>query len=365
MKIAEVIQHLESVAPSALQESYDNAGLITGNAGWDCSKILVTLDATEKVIEEAVNSNCNLVVAHHPILFRGLKRLTGADYVQKAIITAIKRDIAVYAIHTNLDNVLSGVSGKMAAVLGLKNVAILSPKEDVLEKIYTFVPTANVDEVRKAIFSAGAGRIGNYYDCSFNAEGLGTFIASEGTDPHIGEIGKPATANETKIEVIFPAHLREKVIQALLEAHPYEEVAYDIVRLQNTYSQAGPGIVGELAQPISEREFLSLVKQKFNLPLIRHTPLLNRQVKKVALCGGAGSFLISRALAVKADFFITGDVKYHEFFDANDRLVIADIGHFESEQFTIDLLQQVLAEKFPTFAVLKSGTQTNPVNYYF
>jgi len=348
-----------------LQESYDNAGLLTGNPGWDCSNILVTLDATEKVIEEAANKNCNLVVAHHPILFRGLKRITGSDYVQKTLIAAIKRDIAIHAIHTNLDNVLSGVSGKMAAVLGLKNVSVLAPKEDILEKLYTFVPAENAEKIRRAIFSAGAGKIGNYYDCSFNAEGFGTFTGSEGTDPHIGEPGKPTTANEMKIEVIFPAYLRQKVVRALIEAHPYEEVAYDVVRLQNAFSQIGAGVVGELPSVFDERTFLSHLKEKFNLPLIRHTDLLGRPVRKVALCGGAGSFLISKALAAKADFYITADVKYHEFFDANDRMVIADIGHFESEQFTIDLLQQVLAEKFPTFAVLKSGIRTNPVNYYF
>jgi dinuclear metal center YbgI/SA1388 family protein len=365
MKISEIIHYLESVAPPPLQESYDNAGLLTGSPSWDCSGVMVTLDATEKVIEEAAQRNCNLVVAHHPILFRGIKRITGNDYVQKTLINAIKRDIAIYAIHTNLDNVLSGVSGKMASVLGLKNISVLAPKEDALEKLYTFVPNENADEVRNAIFAAGAGRIGNYYDCSFNSGGVGTFTAGEGTDPHIGEIGKPARANETKVEIIFPSYLRKNIIQSLLKIHPYEEVAYDIVKLENAHPQLGAGVIGELTSPLDEKQFLSLLKQKFNLPLIRHTLLLNRPVRRIALCGGAGSFLISKALAAGAEFFVTADIKYHEFFDANDRIVIADIGHFESEQFTIDLLQQVLAKKFPTFAVLKSGTQTNPVNYYF
>jgi hypothetical protein len=241
----------------------------------------------------------------------------------------------------------------------------LAPKEDALEKLYTFVPNENADEVRNAIFAAGAGRIGNYYDCSFNSGGVGTFTAGEGTDPHIGEIGKPARANETKVEIIFPSYLRKNIIQSLLKIHPYEEVAYDIVKLENAHPQLGAGVIGELTSPLDEKQFLSLLKQKFNLPLIRHTLLLNRPVRRIALCGGAGSFLISKALAAGAEFFVTADIKYHEFFDANDRIVIADIGHFESEQFTIDLLQQVLAKKFPTFAVLKSGTQTNPVNYYF
>jgi len=365
MKISEIIQHLESIAPPALQESYDNAGLLTGNSGWECRGILICLDATEEVIQEAIKKNCNLVVAHHPILFRGIKRITGTDYVQKALITSIKNDIAIYAIHTNLDNVIEGVSGKMAQILGLQEIQVLSPRENSLEKLYTFVPVENADQVRQAIFEAGGGQIGKYAGCSFNAEGTGTFTAQAGTDPYIGKIGTPTSAKEIKIEVIFPAHLKQGVISAMLKAHPYEEVAYDLIRLENNYALAGSGAIGLLPQPMEEGRFLHLLKQKFNLPLIRHTPLLNKPVSRVALCGGAGSFLISKALAAGANFFLTGDIKYHEFFDANSRMVLADIGHFESEQFTIDLLQEILVEKFPTFAVLKSGTQTNPVNYYF
>ena len=365
MKISEVIQHLESIAPPVFQESYDNAGLITGNSDGQCSGILICLDATEEVIDEATKKNCNLVIAHHPILFRGLKRITGADYVQKALIKAIRNDIALYAIHTNLDNVLHGVSGKMAKILGLENTEVLSSKENTLEKLYTFVPIENADQVRQSIFNAGGGNIGKYAECSFNAEGTGTFTALPGADPHIGKIGKPESAKEIKIEVIFPSYLRSQVIRAMLQSHPYEEVAYDVISLENQYPQVGSGAIGNLSRPMEEKWFLDYLKEKFNLPLIRHTRLLGKAVSRIALCGGAGSFLISKALAARADIYITGDVKYHEFFDANDRMVIADIGHFESEQFTIDLLHQILEEKFPTFAVLKSGTQTNPVNYYF
>ena len=365
MKILEVIQHLETLAPPELQESYDNAGLLTGNGEWECKGILTTLDATEAVIQEAIAKKCNLVIAHHPILFRGLKKITGTDYVQKAIISSIKNDVALYAIHTNLDNVLDGVSGKMAEILGLRDIEVLLPKESLLEKLYTFVPIEDADKVRKAIFESGGGNIGKYSDCSFNVEGTGTYTAQPGADPYIGKIGEPQSTREIKMEVIFPSYLRREVIKALLLSHPYEEVAYDVIKLENAHSKTGAGVIGLLTQPMDELVFLSHLKQKFNLPLVRHTPLLNRKVSKVALCGGAGSFLISKALAAKADFYITGDVKYHEFFDANDRLVIADIGHFESEQFTIDLLHQILVEKFPTFAVLKSGTRTNPVNYYF
>lgn len=365
MKISAVVEHLEHTASPSLQESYDNAGLITGNINWECSGILVCLDATVEVLEEAKKRNCNLVLAHHPILFRGIKRITGSDYVQQALIAAIKNDIAIYAIHTNLDNVIHGVSGKMAEVLGLQNVQILSGKQGTLAKLYTFVPIESAEEVRKAIFEAGGGNIGNYSECSFNSEGKGTFKAKEGADPYIGEIGKPTTTNEIKIEVVFPVYLEHRVVPAMLKAHPYEEVAYDVIKLENYYQAVGAGVIGELKDPLPEEQFLRLLKQKFNVPLIRHTPLCGKTVKRVALCGGAGSFLISKALAAGADFYITADVKYHEFFDANGKTVIADIGHYESEQFTIDLLHQILAEKFPTFAVLKSGTVTNPVNYYF
>ena len=365
MKISAVVEHLEHTASPSLQESYDNAGLITGNINWECSGILVCLDATVEVLEEAKKRNCNLVVAHHPILFRGIKRITGSDYVQQALIAAIKNDIAIYAIHTNLDNVIHGVSGKMAEVLNLQNVQILSGKQGTLAKLYTFVPIESAEEVRKAIFEAGGGNIGNYSECSFNSEGKGTFKAKEGADPYIGEIGKPTTTNEIKIEVVFPVYLEHRVVPAMLKAHPYEEVAYDVIKLENYYQAVGAGVIGELKDPLPEEQFLRLLKQKFNVPLIRHTPLCGKPVKRVAMCGGAGSFLISKALAAGADFYITADVKYHEFFDANGKTVIADIGHYESEQFTIDLLHQILAEKFPTFAVLKSGTVTNPVNYYF
>jgi dinuclear metal center YbgI/SA1388 family protein len=364
MKIAEIIQYLETIAPPALQEDYDNAGLLTGMASWECTGAIVTLDATEEVILEAKERNCNLVIAHHPIIFRGLKKINGKNYIEKAVIAAIKNDIAVYAIHTNLDNVLQGVSGKMAGMIGLQNVRILSNKNNTLKKLFTFVPVDSAEEVREAIFNAGGGNIGKYSRCSFNMEGVGTFMAKEGADPYIGEVGKPTTAKEMKIEVIFPAYLEAQVVNALLNAHPYEEVAYDVVALSNLYQYAGSGVVGELPEALEEKAFLTKLKEVFNLPVVRHTPLIGRLVKKVALCGGAGSFLITTALGAGADFYITGDVKYHEFFDANGRMVVADIGHFESEQFTIDLVRDVLLQNFPTFAVLKSGVKTNPVNYF-
>ena len=364
MKIKELIIFLESLAHPSLQEQYDNAGLITGEAGWECSGIVCALDATEEVVKEAISKKCNLIVAHHPVIFSGLKKINGNNYVEKAIITAIKNDIAIYAIHTNLDNVLEGVSGKMADMLGLKNISILSQKESTLKKLFTFVPVDKADQVRNAIFAAGGGYFGNYSECSFNAGGTGTFKAGKGADPYVGEIGKQHQEKEIKIEVIFPFYLENKIVAALKESHPYEEVAYDLLNLTNNYPVIGSGAIGELAVAIDETIFLAEVKKIFKVPMIRHTALLSRKIKKVALCGGAGSFLIPKALAASADAFITADIKYHEFFDANNQLLIVDIGHYESEQFTINLLHEVLGQKFPTFAVLKTAVETNPVMYF-
>jgi len=364
MKIDEIISFLESRANPSLQEHYDNAGLIAGNAGWDCSGVICSLDATEEVVKEAIVKKCNLIVAHHPIIFGGLKKINGKNYVEKAIIAAIKNDIAIYAIHTNLDNVLHGVSGKMAQMLGLQQISILAEKDNTLKKFFTFVPVDNAAAIRKAIFNAGGGNIGNYSETSFNTEGTGTYKAGAGSHPFAGEIGKLHQEKEIKIEVIIPAYLESKIVSAMKDAHPYEEVAYDVVSLNNSNQLIGSGVLGELQEEISEKEFLGLLKQVFNLSIVRHTIFLDKPIKKVALCGGAGSFLISRALAVGADAYITADIKYHEFFDANNRILLTDIGHYESEQFTINLLQDILEQKFPTFAVLKTEVKTNPVNYF-
>ncbi len=364
MKINDVIAVLEELAPPSYQESYDNCGLLTGQANWDCTGILCTLDATEAVILEAKEKNCNLIIAHHPIIFGGLKKINGKNYVEKAVIAAIKNDIAIYAIHTNLDNISTGVNGKIAEKLGLKNIEVLLPKENNLRRLYTYVPEDKAEAVREAIFKAGGGHIGNYSECSFNLPGKGTFKAGEGTNPYVGEIGKRHEEDEIKIEVIFPAYLQLKIVSAMIEAHPYEEVAYDIIPLGNYFKEVGSGIIGELPEALEETGFLHMLKTSFGLKVIRHTPLRGNTVKKVAICGGAGSFLIKKALASGADFYITSDVKYHEFFDAEGKMVIADIGHFESEQFTIDLLTDVLQQKFPTFAVLKTEVDTNPVKYF-
>jgi len=364
MKISEIVNFLESRAPSSLQEHYDNAGLITGQVCWECTGILCSLDTIEEVVNEAVEKKCNLIVAHHPIIFGGLKKINGKNYVEKTIIAAIKNDIAIYASHTNLDNVLAGVNGKIAEKLGLINISVLSEKENTLKKIFTFVPVEKAENVRDAIFKAGGGKIGNYSECSFNTEGNGTFKAGKGSKPYVGEIEKQHHEDELKIEVIFPAFLESKIIAAVKDAHPYEEVAYDVVSLSNTHPGIGSGMCGELPEAYSEIDFLTKLKTVFGIPVVRHSALSGKKIKKVALCGGAGSFLISTALAKGFDAYITADMKYHEFFDANGHILIADIGHYESEQFTINLMHDILEQKFPTFAVLKTAVNTNPVHYF-
>jgi dinuclear metal center YbgI/SA1388 family protein len=364
VKIKEVIQKLESFAPVALQETYDNAGLIVGDTETEITSILVSLDTTEAIVDEAIQKGCNLIVSHHPIIFKGLKTITGKNYIERVIISAIKNNIAIYAMHTNLDNVNHGVNQMIAKRLELKNMRILMPKTDILLKLVVFVPESHTEKVRNVLFNSGAGNIGNYSSCSFNSEGTGTYKASAIANPFKGEVGKIHREPEVKIEVIIPSYLKGKIINEMLKSHPYEEVAYDLIPLKNDHSQIGSGMIGELETPIDELTFLKQLKEKMETDCVRHTALLNKPIRTVALCGGAGSFLLPAAIAQKADVFISGDFKYHDFFDADNQLVIADIGHYESEQFTIDLIGGFLIENFSKFAVRFTEVNTNPINYF-
>ncbi len=364
MRIADIIQVLEKFAPPSLQEDFDNAGLLIGEATADCTGVLVTLDATEAVIAEAIEKKCNLVVAYHPIIFKGLKRITGKTYVEKTVLKAICSGIAIYAIHTNLDNVQGGMNTKIASVIGLQQVVPLIPKAALLKKLFVFVPQTHKDQVREAIFGAGGGHIGKYSDCSFNTEGTGTYKAGEGAQPFLGQIGQLHQESEVRIEIVFPSWLEGSILKAMMDAHPYEEVAYDLVTLDNVIGNVGSGWVGNLPEAVTEEAFLKHLKNVFHLKVIRHSPLLGKLVQKVALCGGAGSFLLGAARSAGADWLVTADCKYHEFFGAEDRIVLADIGHYESEQFTTDLLIDILREKFGTFALLRSQVRTNPVHYF-
>ncbi len=364
MRIQEIINALNFYANPFLQEDYDNAGLITGSNNWECTGGLVCLDATEEVIQEAINKKYNLVIAHHPIVFRGLKKINGNNYVERALILAIKHDIALFAIHTNLDNVIDGVNGKMAELLGLQNRKVLLPKKSVLQQLSVFVPTAHKETLLRALFAAGAGNVGKYSECSFSVAGTGSFKAMEGSDPFVGKHGERHLEPEEKLDVIFPSWKQAGIVQAMRAAHPYEEVAYYLYNLDNIFAETGSGMIGDLPEKMEEDLFFEKIRQIFNIPVIKHSKWRNKTIEKVALCGGAGSFLTGAAIAAGADVYLTGDLKYHEFFDADSRLVLADIGHFESEQYTIDLLFDHLREKFPNFAVLKTGVNTNPVCYF-
>jgi dinuclear metal center YbgI/SA1388 family protein len=359
-----VCHWLEEIAPLSLQENYDNAGLQIGDRNWNVTGALLTLDVTEAVIDEAISKRCNLIIAHHPLLFKGLKQITGNNYVQRCVIAAIRNNIAIYAAHTNMDHIATGVSRKMAEKLTLQHCQVLSPRTDQLYKLITYVPLSKSDAVRDALFEAGAGTIGNYDACSFNVEGIGTFRANEGAHPFVGNLHERHHEKEMRIEVIVSAFQRATIEKALIESHPYEEPAYDWMPLRNRSSQFGLGIVGTLAEPETEKAFLQRLKETFHLSMIRHTPFREKPIQKVSLCGGSGASLLQTALETKADIYISADFKYHEFFDADNRIVIADIGHYESEQFTKELLQEQLQKKMPTFALHLATSLTNPVHYF-
>ncbi|MFN2429388.1 MAG: Nif3-like dinuclear metal center hexameric protein [Cryomorphaceae bacterium] len=363
-RIKDIIHSLEAWAPVSYAENYDNVGLIAGGSSNEISGVLVSLDCTEAVVDEAIAKNCNLIVSHHPIVFKGLKRLTGSNYVERTVIKAIKNDIALYAIHTNLDNIEGGVNKKISDLLGLESTRILAPKSNRLEKITFFVPKDHAETVRNALFKAGGGEIGNYSNCSFNLLGEGTFLPGADAEPFIGNAGNLQVEAEMRIEVMYPDYLRRKILEALKDAHPYEEVAYYIHQLENANETIGSGMVGNTTAPFEPMEFFSHIKQSMKLQVFKHTGICKDAIRSVAVCGGSGSFLLRDAMAARADVFITSDFKYHEFFDAEDKIIIVDIGHYESERFTIDLIADFLSKKFSTFATHLTGVVTNPIHYF-
>lgn len=364
MRLSDVIRVMEQLAPPSLQEAYDNSGLQCGDPGMNVTGILLTLDCTEEVLEEARRNKCNLVISHHPVLFKAVKSISGKTAPERIIRTAIKRDIAIYSCHTNLDNVIHGVNGRIADKLGLQKRRVLAPIQDQLLKLVTFCPVKHSEKVRNALFHGGAGVIGNYSECSFTTTGTGTFKGSESTDPFVGKKGMRHRENEERIEVILPKWKQSDVLESLLRAHPYEEVAYDFYPMANRWNHIGSGLVGELPRSVPEEKFLEGIRMIFGTGVIRHSPLRGKAVRRVALCGGAGAFLIPKALQEKADVFITGDVKYHDFFLGEGKFLIADVGHAESEQFTPEIFYDALRKKFPKFALRFSKIPVNPVNYF-
>ncbi|GGI56805.1 Nif3-like dinuclear metal center hexameric protein [Winogradskyella haliclonae] len=363
MLVQDVISHLHDLAPLAYAEDFDNVGLLVGDKNQSVTGILVTLDTLEAVVDEAIEKECNLIVSFHPIIFKGLKKLTGKSYVERVVIKAIQHNIAIFAIHSALDNAFQGVNAIICDQLSLKNKKILIPRKGTIKKLTTYVPKANANTLRQSLFNAGAGNIGNYDNCSFNTEGIGTFKGNEDSNPVIGQSGQLQEEEEIQVNITFQKHLESKILKTLFEAHPYEEVAFEITTLDNTNQHIGMGMVGELDNAQSESDFLKFVKGKMKASSVRHSKFLNKPVKKVAVLGGSGSFAIGAAKAAGADVLITADLKYHDFFSAENDIIVADIGHYESEQFTKTFLVDYLSKKITNFAIILSNTNTNPVKY--
>ena len=364
MKVKDIIKCIENIAPLELQESYDNSGLIIGDAESKVSKALICIDVTENVIEEAIKNKCNLILSHHPLIFKKINKITNDHYTGRCIIKAVQHNISVYAAHTNLDSVKGGINSMLCEKIGLINTKILKSKKDILKKLVTFCPLNKADVVRKALFDCGAGHIGNYDSCSYNINGSGTFRALENANPYVGKKGKLHFENEIRIETIFPGYLEKIILKALFASHPYEEVAYDIYPLDNEFKQAGEGMIGELNKPMGVTDFLKHIKKITGCRSIRHSELTSKVIKKVAVCGGSGSYLIKDAISAGADMFITSDLKYHQFYETEGKIIISDIGHYESEQFVKDILVELLNKNFPTFAILVSREDKNPVHYF-
>ncbi|MEY5132318.1 MAG: hypothetical protein RLZZ198_322 [Bacteroidota bacterium] len=363
MKLFQLTAYLEERFPLNLQEDYDNSGLQLGDLNMDITSVLVALDCTEAIVEEAIQTGSNVIVVHHPILFKGIKRIGVSTEIERILHRCIKQDIAIYAIHTNLDNHIDGVNSKIASTIGLRQCRILQPKPHTLFKLVVYTPVDSEERVHEAICSAGAGNIGNYYNCGYTTVGIGKFTPNEKANPSIGEAHVPTRQEEAKMEYLLEKQNIGAVLSAMKRAHPYEEVAYDLIALENSNAQVGSGMIGELPEPMGALEFLSQLKETFNCGVIRYTALQNKPIRTVALCGGAGSFLLPQAIQQNADIFISGDFKYHEFFGAENKIIIADIGHYESEQYTSALLVEIIREKFPTFAVRLTVNNTNPINF--
>lgn len=363
MKISDITSAIEEYAPLSLQESYDNSGMQVGDKRWEATGALLCVDVTEDIVDEAIENGINLIISHHPLLFKGIKTLTGSNYIERCIIKAASNDIAIYSAHTNMDNATKGVSCRMAEKLGLENITALASVSGMMMKITVFVPETHADTVRSALFSAGAGMIGNYDSCSYNMAGYGTFRARQGANPYCGEIGELHHENETRIEAVFPSYKKYEVVRQMQKAHPYEEPAYDIIKLENPIKNTGAGAIGELMCPMDEVDFLERIKSVFHCGILKHSALTGKKVRRVAMCGGSGSFLIEEAIRAEADVYITAEIGYHDYFRAEGDILLVDAGHYETEQYTKDIFCDIITKKFPTFAIHYTKVGMNPVNY--
>lgn len=364
MILKDLVNIINEEFPFALQEGYDNSGLLLGDPHKKITKGLICFDLTENVLNEAVESKCDIIISHHPLIFDAIKSLTGKNFNERILIKAVKNDIAIIAVHTNIDNSFIGVNKVFAEKLGLDNLNILAPKQNMLKKLVVFCPLAHAEKVRKAMFDAGAGKIGDYDSCSYNLSGEGSFRASDAANPFVGEVDKLHFEPEVRIETIFPEYLQNVILNEMIKAHPYEEVAYDIYSLDNKLYRAGAGMIGNLKDPLKEEEFLKLVKNSLNASVLKHSELMDKEVLRVAVCGGSGGFLLENAIRMGADAFISGDIKYHQFLDSQNNILLVDAGHFETEHFTSNIIYEIVSKKITNFALQISQRQKNAVNYF-
>lgn len=362
MKVKEIASAIERVAPLYLQESYDNAGMQVGDPDSVITGVVLCTDVRECIVDEAIACGANLIISHHPLIFHGLKKLTGRNYVERTVLKAIRHGVSIYCAHTNLDNARGGVSYKMAEKLGMKNVEVLDPQVGTQRKIVVFVPQAQAADVEQAMWRAGAGTLGDYDRCSYRVEGEGRFHALDGANPFAGEVGEDHVENEVRVEVLVNKARCSAVIVAMLAAHPYEEPAFDVIPLENADRYSGSGVIGDIEE-IGGSDFMHRLKEAFGVDTVRFSGNLDRKVKRVALCGGAGSFLAGKAMSMGADVYVTGDMKYHEFQGNEERIILADIGHYESEQYTKEIFADIIASLHPDFEVKYANEEQNQVKY--
>ena len=362
MKVKEITNAIEAVAPLYLQESWDNSGMQVGNPDSEVTGVLLCTDVREEILDEAIKRGSNLIISHHPLLFRGLKKIVGRTYQERIVALAIKHDITIYCAHTNMDCAVGGVNFKMAEKLGMKNVCVLDPQQGTQRKIVVFVPTEAVAEVEKAMCDAGAGRLGNYDNCSYSMSGEGHYRALDGAEPWAGKVGERHSEPEVRLEMLVHNALCGRVVAAMIKAHPYEEPAFDIIAIENGDKYAGLGVIGDV-EPQDARAFLEKVKNAFEVETLRYSGILDRNVRRIAMCGGAGAEFAGLAMSKGADVYITGDMKYHEFQGNEERIILVDIGHYESEHFTKEIFYDIISKKNPNFAVDFADTEKNQVNY--
>ncbi len=369
VRCQQIFDWIEEWADPALAEDWDHIGNLVGSPADSVSRVLVTLDVTDEVIAEAIDENVNLIVAHHPLFRDPIPYLRSDLFSSSRVYRLIQKGISLYAAHTNLDAAPGGINDVLADLLGLRDVEILFPTyEENLYKIVVFVPLGHEERVREAISARGGGWIGNYSDCTFQTEGVGTFRPLEGTKPFIGETGELERVRETRIETIAPQKKLSDLLKNMIAAHPYEEVAYDIYPLKNTGTKAGLGRIGRLPESLALADFARKVKDSLGLGMVRITGDPQRSVSKIALCGGGGMSLLEQAIKCDADLYLTGDIRHHGALDALDRgIALVDGGHYGTERVIVpvlaDYLQKKAKEAGEGLTVLVSQINTDPFSY--